>query len=352
MTDLRDGLGFLAEVDDHEVEELAAVTRDLAELTELRELFAQRAALQEEDAQLRLELQRLEPEAAGHDELRKKAAEARSAQDAASAEVRSHLVQIGALSRSALGGDDIIDVEAHIRELLAKHDVDAATLPTALLDAQAKVRDLQTRDEDLEVEVERLSASAVRRRVQRETLRRRSESDEGLKWLSQLAAVLTPSIGKAAASIEWPDETWQRLADHVAASRSALLDLVRDVSGLKTLAPQLPSGTGRLASAIKSCDRSRRACRAVGGAHRQSALRRGQPAPRQLGRGVDHMDYARPARHGHGRSPLFPPVSRRSGSCALAFSRSRTGRPPTGWSSWMSSARSSRQIVVGHSPTS
>jgi hypothetical protein len=252
VTDLRGGLGFLAEVGDHEVEELAAVTRDLAELTELRELFAQRAALQEEDAQLRLDLQRLEPEAAGHDELQRKAAEARSAQDAASTEVRSHLVQIGALSRSVLGGDDIIDVEAHIRELLAKHDVDAATLPTALLDAQAKVRDLQTRGEDLEVEAGRLSASAVRRRVQRETLRRRSESDEGLKWLSQLAAVLTPGIGKAAASIEWPDETWQRLADHVAASRSALLDLVRDVSGLKTLAPQLPSGTSRLARAIKN----------------------------------------------------------------------------------------------------
>ena len=252
MNDLRDGLGFLAEVDGNELEELAAAIGDLAELTELKELFAQRAALKEEDAQLRLELQRLEPTAAGHDELRSKAAEARAALDAASTEVRSHIVKIGALSRSVLGGTDVVDVEAHIRDLLAKHDVEAATLPTALLDAQAKVRDLQTRDENLKSEIERLSANASRRRVLRETLRHRSESDESLKWLSQLAAVVTPAIGTAEGSVDWPDETWQLLADHVAASRNALSKLVNDVSGLLALAPQLPSQTNRLANAIKA----------------------------------------------------------------------------------------------------
>lgn len=248
---LRDGLGFLAEVNDDDLEELAAATRDLTELTELKQLFAQRATLQEEAGRVRLELQRLEPEAAGHDELRTKAAEARAELDAASAEVRSYIVQIGALSRSALGGADVVDVEAHIRDLLAKHDVEAARLPTALLDARAKVMDLQTQDENLRGEVELLSASAARRRVQRETLRRHSESDESLRWLSQLAAVITPAIGMAAGSVDWPDETWQQIADHVAASRNALSKLVRDVSGLQTLAPQ-PSQTGRLANAIKA----------------------------------------------------------------------------------------------------
>jgi hypothetical protein len=252
VTDLRDGLGFLAEVDDNDLEELAAATRDIAELTELKQLFAQKAALKEENARLRLELQRLEPKAAGRDELRKKAAEARAALDAASAEVRSHLVQIGALSRSALGGTDVVDVEALIRDLLAKHDVEATKLPTALLDGHAKVLDLQTRDENLKGEVERLSANASRRRVLRETLRRGSETDESLKWLSQLATVVTPAIGMAAGSVDWRDETWQRLADHVAASRNALSKLVNDVSGLQTLAPQLPSQTSRLANAIKA----------------------------------------------------------------------------------------------------
>ena len=251
VTDLRDGLGYLAEVKDNDLEELTAATRDLAELTELKQLFVQRATLQEEAARLRLELQRLEPEAAGHDEFRKKAAEARAALDAASAEVRSHMVQIGALSRSTLGGADVVDVETHISDLLAKHDVEAARLPTALLDAQAKVLDLQTRDQNLKSEVERLSANASRRRVLRETLRRRSESDESLKWLSQLAAD-TPAIGMAAGSVDWPDETWQRLTDHVAASRNALSKLVNDVSGLRALAPQLSSQTDRLANAIKA----------------------------------------------------------------------------------------------------
>jgi len=252
VNDLRDGLGFLAEVDENDLEELAGTTRDLAELTELKQLFVQRAALKEEDAQLRLELQRLEPKAAGHDELRKEAAKARAALDAASTEVRSHMVQIGALSRSALGGTDVVDVEAHIRDLLAKHDVQADRLPTALLDAQAMVQGLQTRDESLKSEGERLSANASRRRVLRETLRRHSESDESLKWLSQLAEVVTPAIGTAAGSVDWPDETWQRLADHVAATRNALSKLVNDVSGLQALAPQLPSQTTRLANAIKA----------------------------------------------------------------------------------------------------
>jgi hypothetical protein len=252
VTDLRDGLGFLAEVNDNDLEELAAATRDLAELTELKQLFEQRSALQEEAGRLRIELQRLEPKVAGHDELRKNAAEARAVLDSASAEVRSHMVQIGTLSRSALGGTDVIDLEAHIRELLAKHNVEAERLPTALLDAQAKVLALQTLDENLKSEVEQLSAKASRRRVLRETLRRRSESDESLKWLNQLAMAITPATGMATGPVDWPEETWQQLANHVTAARDALSRLVNDVSGLKALAPQLSSQTGRLASAIKA----------------------------------------------------------------------------------------------------
>lgn len=252
VADLREGLGFLAAVDNNDMEELAATTRDLAELTELRHLFAQRVTLQEENDRLRLELQRLEPQAVGNDQLRKKAAEARIALDAASMEVRSHTAQIGALSRSALGGADVVDVETLIRDLLAKHDVEAARLPTALLDAQAKVLDLQTREGSLKGSIEQLSASVSRRRVLREALRRRSESEENLSWLGQLAAAAS-GAGGATAPGDWSDETWQRLADHVATFRKTLSKLVSDVIGMHNLAPQLPpSQTDRLANAIRA----------------------------------------------------------------------------------------------------
>jgi hypothetical protein len=252
VSEFRGGLGFLSEVDDNDLEELATVTRDLAELTELKELFERRATLENEDTQLRLEIQRLEPEAAGHDELRSKAAETRAVLDATGAEVRSFMAQIGALSRSVLGGTDIGDVEAHIRDLLAKHNVQASELPAALIDAQAKILDLQAQDGNLEAEVDRLSASASRRRVLRETLRRRSESDEGYRWLSQLATALTPDVGLKAGPTDWPDETWQRLADHVTAFRSALSKLVGDVGGLQAIASQSPSKPSPRANAIKN----------------------------------------------------------------------------------------------------
>lgn len=255
VTELRDGLGFLSEVGDDDLEELSAVTRELAELTELSELFARRTTLREESEQLRLKLQRLEPEAAGHDELREKATQARASLDAASAEVRAHMMQIGSLNRSALGGADVVDVEAHIRELLAKHGVEAAGLPMALAEAQARTLELQARLEDLRREAERLAASEARRRVHRESLRHRSESAGDRGWLGQLAALLTPDITGAGASADWPDKTWQRLADHVAASRTALTRLASDVAGLESLAPQLPAQanrTNRLASAIKA----------------------------------------------------------------------------------------------------
>jgi hypothetical protein len=253
VTDLRDGLGFHTGVNDNDLEDLAATTRDLAKLAELKELFTRRATLHNEVTRLRLELERLEPKAAGQDELREKAAEARGALDTASAEVRSYMTQIGALSRSTLGGADVDDVEAHIRNLLAKHGVEETNLSTALLEAQMKVSELQTRGENLQTEIERLSASATRRRVLRETLRRRSESDESLKWLRQLAAMITPAIEMTTDSTDWSDETWQGLAEHVAAFRKALSKLATDVSGMQTLARQLPSpATTRLAIAIKA----------------------------------------------------------------------------------------------------
>jgi len=252
VTDLRDGLGLLDGPADNDLEELAATTRDLAEMSELKDIFERRASLQRSDADLRLELERLEPEAAGHDELRNKAAETRAVLDAASAEVRSLTAQIGAMSRSVLGGADVADVEAIIRDLLTKHNVGPDALSAALPDAQAQLLDLQTQAEKLQSEDERLAASEARRRVLRESLRRRSESDDNLRWLSQLAEILTPDKSIETNIIDWPDATWQRLADHVAASRNALNKLTGDVEGMQNLASEFPSQTNAMATAIKN----------------------------------------------------------------------------------------------------
>jgi hypothetical protein len=252
VAQFRDGLGFLGTVRDADLEELSAATRELAELSELKDLFARRVALQKDDNRLRAELQRLEPAAAGHDELREKASQTRAALDAASSQVRSHTVQIGALSRSTLGGNDVIDVEGHIRDLLEKHKVEAGRLPAALADAQAIVLDLQTRDENLAREIELLSANAIRRRIQREALRRQSENGEKLNWLGQLSALATPAVKDQTVLHDWPDETWQHISDHVVRSKEALARLVNDVSGLQAIAGQTTSQTSRLGNAIKA----------------------------------------------------------------------------------------------------
>lgn len=251
VTELRAGLGFLDTVVDADSDELAVATRELAQLSELRDVFSRRADLQTEYENLRVELQRLEPAAAGHDELREEASRARVALDTASAEVRSHMVQIGALSRSALGGDDVTDAEELIRDLLEKHEVHPSNLPTALADAQAAVLDLQTREETLTHEVEQIDGNAARRRVTRERLRRQSESSQKMNWLGRLAERFSSSAGSSASG-DWTDDTWQLVSDHVTASKGALSRLVNDVSGLQVISTQTVTQTSRLGSAIKT----------------------------------------------------------------------------------------------------
>lgn len=251
VTQFREGLGFLNTVGDADLQELTDTNRDLAELSELKDLFAQRALLQTEDDNQRAELQRLEPEATSRDELRKKASQARAALDAARAQVHRHSTQIGALSRSTLGGKDVADVENLIGDLLLKHKVEPPQLSTALTKAQRVVLDLQEREQNLKQEIERLAANASRRRILRENLRRQSETDKGLNWLRDLAALVTPAVEDQAVSQEWPDETWQHLSDHVALSREALNSLVKDVSGLRAVVGQPTLQTNRFGNAIK-----------------------------------------------------------------------------------------------------
>jgi hypothetical protein len=252
VTEFRDGLGFLSTVEAADLEELAAVNRDLAELSELKELFVKRASLQEDGDKLRVKLQRLEVDIAGHDELHKEASRTRAEVDAASTQVRSHMVKIGSLSRSALGGTDVRDVKSLINDLLNKHAVEPSQLSTALTKAQTTVLGLQTRNADLTEEIERLSANATRRRIQRETLRRQSRTEEKLNWLGQLAELMTPTATDRTVSSDWPDETWQRMSDHITASRKALGKLFTEVSGLQAIAAQTTSPTSRLGQAIKA----------------------------------------------------------------------------------------------------
>lgn len=256
VSNLLEGLGFADGAVEVEVPEMAEVSHKLAQLTELRELFEQRATLTKEDAELQKILALHETDAASHDELRKNAIDARAALDSAGSQVRAHTMEIGSLSRSVLGGADGEDVEGLIRDLLAKHDTAPEVLDTASAEASAEMMELQSRDESLRKEEDGLAASEARRRVQREQLRRHSESDPLRRWLAELASVVTHESQDLTQGADWPDDTWQRVADHVATSRSALAALVRDVSGLETLAPQLPSQsnrqTNRLASAIKA----------------------------------------------------------------------------------------------------
>ncbi|WP_155859338.1 hypothetical protein [Cellulomonas sp. KRMCY2] len=248
----RQGLGVLDGVKDDEAADLAGATRELAELTELADIFAQRAELQDEDEKLRSELTRLEPEAAGHDELRKAASAARVILDAASADVRSLNVQIGALSRSALGGLDVAEVAAVITELLEKHKLEDVHLSSTLSDFQSRMLDLEAKDVSLSEELERLSANSARRRVQREALRQRSVSDPSLKWLGELAGRLSER-GSKQDGPEWSDATWQALAVHVSEFAGSLGRLVSDVSGLQAVASQTTaSSTSRLGGAIRA----------------------------------------------------------------------------------------------------
>lgn len=255
-SELLEGLGFSSEPPEVAVPEMAKVLEELSQLTELRQLFEQRSRLNDENAALQERLALHEPDAAAHDDLRRDATDARAALEAASAQVRAHTLRMGALSRSVLGGADGEDVEALIRDLLAKHTVESEQLEAALSEVDAELVVLQVRDEDLRSEEGRLADSEARRRVQREHLRRHSESDTSRRWLAELAAAMYPENPPLSQSVDWPEEVWQRVADHVTASRAALGALVRDVGGLETLAPQLPSLSSRqpnrLASAVKA----------------------------------------------------------------------------------------------------
>lgn len=232
--DLAGGLGYVADLDVQDAGELAAAASALVELDELVELYERRTALTTERDLLRRQLAEFESEAGDHDELRDAATRAREGFDEATAQVRSLNMQIGALSRSALGGADVDDVETHVDELLSSHGVSPEDLHTELNSAQTTVTTLQQRLEELEREVDELTRNETRRRLDRDALRRDSETKPHRRWLKDLAHKVATRPDELDTT-DWPDEVWQHLADHVGAVRSTLDQLVNDISGLGAL---------------------------------------------------------------------------------------------------------------------
>jgi hypothetical protein len=244
IADLAGALGHLSDPGEVDLDELTEANAAVSELAELLQIFQRRTELASEESTARASLERLGPAIAGHDDLREEAKRARADLAAASARVRSLNMQIGAMTRSGLGGADVADAEARVSELLAKHGVGAEALTQSLTEAQAGLDKLRQRDRDLKGAEDGLSDKAARRRVLRETLRRRAHSDPHLAWLAQLATVVAPSPDIATAHHnaggdpgggDWTDPIWQALSNHVTAVRNALTDLVRDVEGLEAV---------------------------------------------------------------------------------------------------------------------
>lgn len=235
VADLIAALGQVAELGDLTDEGLIAANADVSEWAELERVFSERADLKASLARIIIELRELEPQLGGQDELREAAAAARESLDAVTNEVRVVQGQIGALNQSGLGGRDLIDAQAHVDELLAKHQVDSGDLVDVLARAQADLYDLQRSDRDLKQQIEDFAAATVRRRVQRDSLRRRAGSEPDLAWLVEVASTVE-DVKRGPA--DWADETWQLLADHGAAVRHALSGLSSDVSGLQAAADQ------------------------------------------------------------------------------------------------------------------
>lgn len=247
VADLAGALGHLSDSGEVDLDELTEANAAVSELAELQKIFQRREGLRSEEDTARASLESLGRAVAGQDDLREDAKRARAAVEAASTRVRSLNMQIGAMTRSGLGGADVADAEARVSELLAGHGVAAEALAQSLADAQAGLIELRHRDGALKRAEAELSDKAARRRVLRETLRRRAHNDPHLEWLSQLAAFTArshevaptqhdPDRAPGVAAGDWTDRTWQALSDHVTGVRNALMHLVRDVEGLEAVA--------------------------------------------------------------------------------------------------------------------
>lgn len=233
VADLDAALGDVAVLPESDEEDLIAANAELTEWDDLAALFSQKAKLQAELDDVSTQLSGLGPQLAGQDALRNAASTARDAFEAITGERRTAQTQIGALTQSGLGGSDVVEAEARVADLLAEHRVAADDLAEALSTAQLELQTLRSTDQRLKQEMDELNVAAARRRVQRETLRRRAASEADVAWLAELASTSTHQHD---ALEEWGDETWQMLTDHVAAVRQAMLDLRRDVGGLQAVA--------------------------------------------------------------------------------------------------------------------
>ncbi|MCM3535026.1 hypothetical protein M3693_12450 [Cellulosimicrobium funkei] len=240
VVELRDALGQVNNVGTFDLEELAAANAAASELNDLAEIFRTRTALVVQADKARSNLEGLEQAISGHDELREQARLARVRLDAATTKVRSLNMQIGAMTRSGLAGADVADARARVAELLARHGVPEEGLAGDLAQAQVDLAAARSREKELRGAEGRLGDQAARRRVLREQVRARALRDPKHRWLADLAAALGVDDGKlgegAGAGADWPDATWQALANHLAQVRVAFDDLVRDVGGLESVA--------------------------------------------------------------------------------------------------------------------
>lgn len=233
VADLEAALGSaVALLDGDEDADLDAADAEVMEWSKLEQHFTDKAELAAALAGTESDLAALEPQLAEHDELRQSATLARETLDTINDQIRALLGQIGALSQAGLGGGDVTDAEGRVAELLASHQVDADDLGVALARTQIALQNLQTQDDTLKEQIDTLADNAVRRRVQREALRRRANTDPDHAWLAELSSTLPSAAGPG----EWIDETWQTLADHAAAVRHALDQLSSQVEGLQAVA--------------------------------------------------------------------------------------------------------------------
>lgn len=259
--ELRSNLGYLP-VDDSDLGDLTAANLELAELREVAELYTKRETTISARDELLEEMQQLDPDAADHDELRTRASDARAELDDATAAVRALNMRIGALSRGVLGDDgEVIDFAARLSEILERHGVVADRLQTSLSDALMDVATLSKEAGETQGRIEELARSEQRRRRLRTSLRREAESDPDKAWLGELAEKLnrtssstSRSVGDPWADGEWPDATWQALADHVNGFKNTLDRLVGAVAGLDvtTTRPLSTLAATAMDSAVKS----------------------------------------------------------------------------------------------------
>lgn len=231
---LSSSLGVVEGDGDHSGNYANANSR-VAELTELQAIFAERGAARTSARKADEELGSLGTKIAGHDELRDAAKLARANLDEASARLRSLNMQLGAMSRAGLSGADAEDAEQRFAELLGLHGVPVFELNQYIASSQIEHAKLSQRDEALATQIRELGDRAVRRRVDREALKRRWLNHPEFGWVGTLADSFGADQGCEAGKEDWSDVTWQRLADHVESVKSATTELVQRIEGLESV---------------------------------------------------------------------------------------------------------------------